>query len=154
MGVPTIATIAVPHEPVCLTMDHFAWKPEYALGDKDIDDQHHYFVGLINKFYVQFSLTTDKTYQDALIDELNAYARFHFISEENMMMRHAYPGYARHKAHHRDLLDQLGAKELRLELERTEQRKEEVVGYLIEWFLNHTNREDRLFTEFLQAKAA
>jgi hemerythrin len=149
-----IATIAVFHEHVRLTMDHFAWKPEYALGDKDIDDQHHYFVGLINKFYSQFSQSRDTTYQDALIEELNAYARFHFISEENMMMRHAYPDYVRHKAHHRELLDQLGAKELRLALERTEQRKEEVVGYLIEWFLNHTNREDRQFTEYLQAHAA
>ncbi len=133
-------------------MDTFAWKPEYELGVKDIDDQHHYFVGLINKFVIEFGKSRDVEYQNSLVEELNAYAKFHFLSEENMMIRAGYPDYKKHKGHHRDLLDRLGAKEVELALERSEQRKEEVVGYLIEWFLVHTNKEDRQLAAFLIEK--
>jgi len=130
-------------------MDAFAWKSDYELGVKAIDDQHQYFVGLINKFVTEFSEASDVDYQNSLVEELNAYAKFHFLSEENMMMRAGYPDYVLHKAHHRALLDQLGTKEVRLALERSEQRKAEVVNYLIDWFLIHTNKEDRKVAEFL-----
>lgn len=133
-----------------MKIEHFTWKPEYDLGIKDIDDQHHYFVGLINKFIAEFRETSNAEYKKMLISELNAYARFHFISEENIMFRSQYPNYMQHKAHHHDLLDQLSAKAGMLELESTERRKDEVVEYLVGWFLNHTNKEDRLFAEYLR----
>ena len=39
----------------------------------------------------------------ALIAELNAYARFHFISEENMMARAGYPDLEAHRKHHNEV---------------------------------------------------
>ena len=132
-----------------MKLEHFDWKPEYELGVEAIDDQHRHFAGLIDRILVEFRETSDLAYQERLIAELNAYARFHFISEENMMIRANYPSYEQHKAHHRDLLDRLSAKEGKLAIERSEQSKDGVVEYLVDWFLLHTTKEDRLFTDYL-----
>jgi len=131
-------------------MKAFEWKPEYEVGIRQIDDQHCYFVGLINRFVVEFTESSDSKYLGSLIDELNAYAKFHFLSEENMMLRAGYPGYEAHQHHHHDLLDQLGIKEIKLSLDASEARKEEVVNYLVTWFLNHSNHEDRLFADYMR----
>ncbi|MEY4751816.1 MAG: hypothetical protein RIQ60_4030 [Pseudomonadota bacterium] len=133
---------------------HFVWKPEYDVGIKDIDDQHHYFAGLINKFIAELWGTRPDEYQRQLVAELNAYARFHFISEENLMLRCSYPLLAEHRAHHLQLLDELSAKQTRLALEKTEQRKKEMVDYLIRWFINHTTKEDLLLANYLHGAPA
>ncbi|MBK8018317.1 MAG: hemerythrin family protein [Betaproteobacteria bacterium] len=129
--------------------DHFPWKPEFDLGIREIDDQHHHFVGLINKFIVELWGQDNIEYQRMLVAELIAYARFHFISEENLMFRIGYPELAGHKLHHRELLDQLNAKQARLMLDHTEQRKKDVVSYLVEWFTHHTAKEDRLIADYM-----
>lgn len=133
-----------------MAADRFPWRPEFDLGIREVDDQHHHFVGLINKFTAELWESRHEEYQRMLVAELNAYARFHFISEENLMYRTGYPELARHKLHHRDLLDQLSAKQVRLAMDKTEQRKDEIVAYLVDWFTHHTTREDREFADYLR----
>ena len=86
--------------------------------------------------------------QQRLFVELNAYAKFHFISEENLMFRHKYPGLQAHELQHRTLIDQLSAKQGLFGLKRL--AAGEVIGFLQSWFIGHTTHEDRLFADFLR----
>ncbi len=127
---------------------HFNWKVDYNLGIEDIDYQHHYFMNLINRLSEELSTVTAPARQAALIAELNAYARFHFISEENIMQKAGYPQLEIHREHHLDLIRQLNSREALLKLENSNQRADEIIGFLSEWFLQHTTGEDRLFADY------
>ena len=80
------------------------WLPEYEIGIEDVDLQHHFFFNLINRLARELILTQDIQYRIDLINELNAYAKFHFMSEENMMRKSEYPDFLHHKFQHIDLL--------------------------------------------------
>ncbi len=52
---------------------------------------HHYFLNLINRLSDGLKMTTNPSRRSSLVAELNAYAHFHFISEENIMAKENYP---------------------------------------------------------------
>jgi hemerythrin len=135
-----------------MRIEHFRWQSSYNLGLEEIDDQHRYFVRLINKLSDELAKPGRSEHLEALIAELNAYAKFHFLSEENMMVRAGYPSYHEHKSHHAHLIDLLGTKELQLQVSQGEDAKAQLIEYLIKWFLNHTNEEDRRFVEFMASR--
>lgn len=126
----------------------FDWHEKYNLDIEDIDFQHHYFLNLINRLSEELNMTTSQERHSALISELNAYARFHFISEENIMARAGYPELEQHRNHHMDLIRQLNSREGMLQLEKSDHSAEQIVDFLVSWFLEHTTGEDRLFADF------
>ncbi len=125
------------------------WKPEYALDVEDIDFQHHFFLNLINRLSKDLLASDNPNYQLSLISELNAYASFHFISEENMMFRAGYPELASHKKHHLDIIEKLCAEGNRFRLAPSQEELEKIINLLVDWFINHTSQEDKLFTNYL-----
>lgn len=131
---------------------HLEWKSDYVLGIEDIDFQHHFFLNLINRLSKEFEATDDLVYRAALLSELNAYVRFHFISEENMMRRADYPDFEAHRRHHRELIDILSYKENLLEINLSEKESEDIINFLVDWFFCHTACEDKLFADFLREK--
>ena len=89
------------------------------------------------------------TTQVALLKELNAYVKFHFISEENMMRFAGYDLLSEHQRHHYELIDQLNAKESGLNVRYNADEAHAVVDFLVHWFTAHTTGEDKQFAEFL-----
>lgn len=132
-----------------MTEDCLAWKKAYEIGIEEVDLQHQYFVKLINRLAVELAEELDDAYRNALIEELNAYARFHFISEENMMMRAEFPHLETHRQHHQQLLSTLANMEMELEMDVSAKNVNQILRFLIKWFLNHTAIEDRAFADFL-----
>ena len=130
--------------------NHITWNSNYILGIEDIDSQHQFFVHLINRISDVLLVADTYDYAGALISELGAYAQFHFISEQNMMDHAEYPAANEHKLLHAELIDQFSAKQGMLTLEATKQRSEALIEFLVQWFLEHTIKEDRLFAEYLQ----
>jgi len=137
-----------------MARNHFDWQANYDLGIEDIDFQHHYFLNLINRLSDELKMSTSQGRRTALIAELNAYARFHFVSEENIMAKAGYPQLEEHRKHHLDLISQLNSNEARLQLEKSDQRAEDIVEFLQTWFINHTTGEDRLFADFYHRQVA
>jgi hemerythrin len=128
---------------------HLEWQHDFELGIRVIDDQHRYFVDLINRLSDELLVTQHADYQAALMSELKAYARFHFISEENQMLLAGYPALGEHRGHHHDLIDRLSARIVRFESSHTSETAAAVIDFLIEWFTHHTVHEDRRFSDWL-----
>ena len=133
---------------------HIDWSPNYELGIEDIDFQHHLFLNLINRLSGELEDAELPEYKVSIVAELNAYARFHFISEENMMVKADYPQLAEHKEHHRKLIDQLSAKGNMLLKKGSEKEGQRIIDFLVDWFVNHTRVEDRLFADYMRTRAA
>lgn len=126
------------------------WKSEYEVGIEDMDFQHHFFLNLINRLSGELRASDTLEYQNALISELNAYARFHFISEENIMFRVGYPGYKQHKNLHLELIDQLSSRANMLAIDNSKHETDLLIHFLVDWFFSHTNTFDRVFAEYLK----
>ena len=130
--------------------EFLVWRPEFNLGIEEIDLQHRYFLRLINRLHRAMQSGDDHATQVALLRELNAYVKFHFISEENMMRFASYDQLTEHQRHHYELIDQLNAKESGLSVRYNEQQAQAVVEFLVRWFTIHTTGEDKAFADFLR----
>jgi hemerythrin len=78
-----------------MQLSEIVWNKQYEIGIDDIDVQHHYFANLINPLGKHLLKPGDLDYKKSLVNELNAYARFHFTSEENLMKLEGYPPLGR-----------------------------------------------------------
>lgn len=132
--------------------DPLPWQPGFELGIADVDLQHHFFANLINRLAHDLPRTVDAAQRGALLQELAAYARFHFISEENLMARAGYPALDVHRRHHNRLIDELSARLTRLAVKGGPQDADEVLAFLVQWFMGHTQHEDRDFAGFLASR--
>lgn len=131
--------------------DHLgAWKACYELGVEDIDLQHHFFFNLINRLAKELLLADNVQQRGELINELNAYAKFHFISEENMMRKSGYPHLSYHRNLHVELIEQLSTRGSMLLLSASPEAIESIIAFLGEWFLQHTREVDRKFARYLR----
>ena len=115
-----------------MSVQHVDWENKYELGVEDIDLQHHYFLNLINRIAQEIGRSRDDLYLNALVSELNAYAKFHFISEETMMVHADYPRYQEHRRHHLDLIQRLSIEEYNLLNRQSDERVEETLNFLTE----------------------
>lgn len=130
------------------------WKHDYELGIEDVDFQHHCFLNLINRLFDELETTKDANYRNALLNELSAYAKFHFISEENMMYQAGYPGLEEHQKLHCELIERLFNKESYLWIEQSLHNTRVLMNFLLDWFFHHTLNEDKLFANYLKNKNA
>ncbi len=87
------------------------WKNEYVLELDAIDTQHKKFFSLCGEI-VQLAETTkcDKKSISEIIRSLGAmrtYAFLHFKTEEDLMLKHHYPGYLDHTTFHNSYLQRM-----------------------------------------------
>jgi len=123
------------------------WNAEFDTHIEEIDLQHQYFLRLINRLSEELPLARDEHYRWSLLNELSRYAAFHFLSEENLMFKLGYPGLEKHRQLHFNLLDKLSSR-------MGNSTSEELLGFLVEWFVQHTTQEDRLIGEFARSRDA
>ncbi|MCG7870319.1 MAG: hemerythrin family protein [Candidatus Thiodiazotropha taylori] len=128
------------------------WNKNYEFGIDAIDFQHHYFLELINRIAENLLEPGNIKFQGRLIEELNAYARFHFISEENIMMLNDYPEIESHRAHHHELLEALSVRGTKLAIEPSEEESRQIIYFLSDWFMKHTLHEDKLYADYISRK--
>lgn len=135
------------------TMDRIVWKDDYSVGHPDIDDQHRYFIGLINNVIKAQELSYPEDMIHQLLFGLLKYSEFHFRGEELIMRANRYPEFEKHAKLHGEIMTLLehkvgafGGKEGGID---------DILGMLVAWFQIHTVHEDKRFATFLaEAKAA
>ena len=125
-----------------MSFEELHWKADYETEVREIDLQHRFFMDLINRMHEELQASADQDYRDRLFQELSNYARFHFISEENLMFKFGYPDLERHRQMHRHLIDELSWR-------AQEKSYEAIFEFLVRWFVAHTVDEDARIGRFL-----
>ena len=128
------------------------WQDKFNTGVEEIDYQHRYFLRLIKRFGLLTEEKLDENYLNRLLKEISSYAVFHFISEENMMIRNNYPLLSKHQKHHEDLILKLDEQITALQYDK--QSLISLIAFLANWFMNHTVEEDQKFALFLLEKSS
>ncbi|MDX1702217.1 MAG: hemerythrin family protein [Melioribacteraceae bacterium] len=121
------------------------WVSEFEIGNEYVDLQHRYFLDLINRIGKNLKETNDDAHKRRLIVELHKYADFHFASEENIAISCGLSGVKNHHQLHLELLEDLN--QYAENLNNGTKTIDEFLEFITDWFLVHTQHEDRKFFE-------
>ena len=126
------------------------WSSKHSVNVKEIDEQHKYFIGLINEMFEDLERREVEEVVDDTLNQVAAYAQFHFATEEKRMAQCGYKGIEEQKAAHAQLLRPLA--------ELLDERKVtldiyayyyDLLDFLTEWLLNHLQTENTQFSKCL-----
>ena len=120
------------------------WSKRYELGIKEIDDQHHNLVNIINKLFDSYNQEAELEIIIDIIDELLAYADIHFGTEEGYFDKFQFEGAAEHRAEHRRFKERINSLKNKLEINKSEVI-EDALNILGEWFSDHEEQYDRKY---------
>jgi diguanylate cyclase (GGDEF)-like protein/hemerythrin-like metal-binding protein/PAS domain S-box-containing protein len=137
------AAVSVPAAPAAP-----AWDAAHEIGVNEIDRQHSRLASMLDGMAIALRNGQEHA---VLFRKIVAFTRFHFATEERMMLACRYSGAAIHRDMHRRLLDDLE----RLRLDQSDGVSASLtIRYLQEWLLRHIDGADRDLAVALQAAAA
>lgn len=131
-------------------MINIQWDRKFELGNERIDAEHRIFLDLIKGLSTLAPPHDDPERVARLLRELQRYAEFHFVSEENLMLDVGYPDYEMHRNEHTMLLSTLGT-EIR-KWSQTPALLDHLVRFLFEWFALHTTQVDKKLARYIDAQ--
>ena len=126
------------------------WQDHYLIGHPRIDFEHRIFFDLIVDFHRARTGGAPADKLQRILEEVVLYAKFHFKSEENMMLDLAYPGLEAHRVQHRQLTERLGHQVMGANLGRY--APEELETFLVDWFVHHVTEEDALVSAYVAGR--
>ncbi len=131
-------------------MFEIQWQKKFSVGNSKIDIEHKTFVELLRSLGESIDAQKPAEVLERQLKELELYARFHFYSEESMMLEHGYPGYEEHRSKHQELLHDLLERVARLHQEPDSHT--ELIMFLFAWFAEHTAETDLELANFIRDK--
>jgi hemerythrin-like metal-binding protein len=126
-------------DPVVDTM--FQWSNAYAVGVRQIDEEHRRLFALADSLHQAMLEGQGKAVLRDILADLVAYTCYHFTHEEQLMRRIRYPDYQPHRAQHVELRSKVQAMQDRAasgEITMTI----EVMQFLVEWLKTHIPTSD------------
>ncbi len=131
-------------------MAFMPWSDRFITGLAQIDEQHHWLVDQTNRLYDEITHESpDPAAIHQILEGLVEYTFNHFIVEEELFARHAYPENEAHKAEH-DRFTKLAA-EVLLKHEGGDNVSREILEFLKEWLKHHILEVDMAYVPFLKA---
>jgi hemerythrin-like metal-binding protein len=131
-------------------MKDLVWNESYAIGIEEIDRQHMEFMRLLRRFNLGIQKAAPPSVQLRILEELAKYAEYHFCSEENIMFFTKYPEFGTQRAEHSRLRHRLDGKVNAYK--RSPETADQLSDFLYDWFIHHTQVEDRKIATFLHGK--
>ena len=137
-------------------MPLLVWNEKMETGIKSMDDQHQYWVLLMNHLHETIQVMVDKTVAEQALMGILKYTRVHFADEERLLLENNYPDYASHKKLHDDFVSQIN--ELKKSIEQGKQSDWrsvlEVINIMSRWLKDHIQGADQKYASFLKGKGA
>jgi len=128
-------------------MKKLEWDESFSIGFSEIDRHHKHLFGLFEKVHDGFINGTPNL--GPIFDELMAYTRYHFTSEEVWMIDKFYPEVEKHKRQHDSFL--LGVKKKQESFNSgAEYLSIETLIFLRGWIVEHILKTDTEFGRFMK----
>lgn len=134
-------------------MPLFEWDDSLALGIPEIDAQHRVLLDLLNALYEAIlAREPGRGYRDAL-DGALAYARDHFLVEEELMRRSSYPRLDKHVLRHQEFVDKMAGLAENAD-EPGSAEAEDMLEFLRDWLIGHIMGGDQTFARYYLKRCA
>lgn len=122
-------------------MQKYEWSDMLLLGVKELDEHHEHLVDLMNKSYALIETGAPAATVEVILDELFAYANYHFAAEEDWLRENCYIQLDAHLAEH----DSFRRKVLEIQKEfygGKTTHKMQLFTFLSDWLFNHIRVTD------------
>ncbi|MCL2295012.1 MAG: bacteriohemerythrin [Spirochaetes bacterium] len=131
------------------------WSPTFACGIKLVDDQHKELLNLVNDMFnhVTGDKFEERAYFDKIIQKAVKYVEVHFQTEEQLMLRTKFPGYAEHKREHAKFIRVVG-EQIEIFEEGKKMRLIDFTKFLKEWILSHVAVMDKVYFDYFKKIAS
>ena len=129
-----------------MNTEHFEWKKEYSVKVVEIDEQHQTLIKIIDDLYQSLMKGNTKEMISQIFDRLNAYAIYHFGTEEKYFKELGYPHAPEHISQHEGYKVQIE----KMEKETKEGKLDgfKLLFYLENWWINHILEIDKKYSDF------
>jgi hemerythrin len=127
------------------------WEDELSVSISSIDDQHKKLIELINQFYENIRIASNKELISGLISGMKNYTVFHFKDEENLLKKFHYANFESHKKEHEFFLEKVNDLEERFSAGKLI-ISFEITDFLKKWIVNHIQETDSKYSGFLRSK--
>lgn len=125
----------------------FAWKEEYEVGVKEIDEQHEGLFDVLNELTRSFGPRKGHETLATVMRVLSEYVARHFETEEKYMRHYGYPGFDAHRIAHSEFARDIERFTVRVNAgDHTVGFK--LVHYLRVWVSQHVLIEDQKMRPF------
>lgn len=134
------------------------WNDSFATGVPEIDEQHRILVNTLNDANARLADDVDIDLAEQITEDLLSYALYHFETEEELMQKYGYLGASTaeaeaHLQQHRSFSSRVVAvrDSLRAGIPIS---REELIGFLNHWLVNHILNTDKRLGAFIVARRA
>jgi hemerythrin-like metal-binding protein len=132
-------------------MPLITWSDKYSVQIGLFDEQHKKLIGYINELHEAMRQRKGKDVIPGILQNLISYTKVHFTKEEEIMKKHAYPGYGAQKEAHDKFIAKLD--EFRQELNKGSLSVPiNVMSFMETWLINHIQVMDKKYGPFLGGK--
>jgi len=126
------------------------WKEEYTIGVDLVDKQHKYLFEIGNNAY-KLLIDQDSSNKfdtiELIIQDLLSYAKYHFQTEEEYMIKINYKEYLSQKEEHTRFIQQIDI----ISSEKMERNPqiyiEEILAFIFNWLIDHILLKDKLINK-------
>ncbi|MES9949857.1 MAG: bacteriohemerythrin [Candidatus Thiodiazotropha sp.] len=129
-------------------MINIDWDNKFEVGHERIDSEHRVFLNLIRTISAEVEENGNKERILRLLAELAKYAEFHFLSEENEMLRVDYPEYEEHHHEHERLLAKFT--DMMTQFRTGTLPLDSIIEFIFSWFALHTTQVDKRLGQYIQ----
>ncbi len=128
------------------------WSDEYSVKVNSIDNQHIKLVEMVNTLHSAMKEGKGKEVIGKVISDLVSYTETHFAHEEDLMKKHSYPEYSKHKAMHDELVGQVKEIEKSYKEGKTV-LSHDILNFLKSWLMVHIGETDKRLGSYLVSKS-
>jgi hemerythrin-like metal-binding protein len=125
--------------------------PRFILGLPEMDAQHDYLYSLFDEIE-QAPHATNRESMAALISEIERYISFHFESEELLMRRYGFPGFAQHQSDHELACGRFV--QFQNDFETGSLNPAALRIFLTGWLMEHSETSDSQYAVWIKGKRA
>ncbi|MEO5345876.1 MAG: bacteriohemerythrin [Magnetococcus sp. YQC-9] len=129
----------------------FRWNSAFDIQILEMDIHHKRLTEIANAIIGILRSDESRASLEGALNALVNYTEYHFIAEERLMERYAYPEMVSHKESHRQLEQQV--QEYRDHLLKSDDPVGiDFKGFFDEWLVKHVLNEDRRYSAFLNGR--
>ncbi len=132
-------------------MSLISWSNEYSVSIQSIDEQHKKLVSLINELHDAMKAAKGKEVLGKTLEDLVAYTKFHFSSEEKLMADNGYADLKNHQLEHDKLTSQVMDFQAKYKSGNA-LLSLEIMQFLKSWLVNHIKGSDKAYSPYLKSK--
>jgi len=115
-------------------------KPEYSIGCPLIDLQHKQILRITAELHQAMVNNIGLEATKLMLDKVVSYTRFHFASEERLLLETGHPGYEEHRADHEKQMEKVVAFQEKAKANGPMAMEE--IRFLRDWLEPHIQNSD------------